>query len=167
MQVPSCRSHQGGLTFYREDAGAGCRASAVHRLAHVLALVLGKGLWQVEAVCLASLDVLIVLAVLQHLALKPPGHLRLGLPCDLDGEAHGFRVHHRLVLKRLFEPRGPRPGVVVLVVIGRRAVDDAALLVDLVLLLLQERRAHPPQNQNHTSRGRDNLERHSYVAIVH
>lgn len=130
------QSHQGGLTFYCEDAGAGCRASAVHRLAHVLSLVLWEGLWQVEAVCLSSLYVLIVLTVLQHLPFEPPGHLRLGLPCDLHGEAHRLRVHHRLVFKGLFKPGSPRPGVLFFIVVGRRTVDDATLFICVVVLLL-------------------------------
>lgn len=131
------RSHQGGLTFYCEDAGTRCRASAVYSFAHVLSLVFWEGLWQVEAVCLSSLYILIVLTVLEHLPLKPPGHLRLGLPGDLHGEAHRLWVHHRLVFQGLFKPRGPRPGVVFLIFVGCRAVDDAALVVHVVVFLLE------------------------------
>lgn len=131
------QSHQGDLTFYCEDAGTCCCASAVHCLAHVLSLVLREGLWQVEAGRLPSLDVLIVLTVLEHLPLKPPGHLWLGLPCDLNGEPNWLRVHHRLIFKGLFKPRSPRSGMVLLIFIGCRAVDDAPLVLQIIVLLLQ------------------------------
>lgn len=131
------QSHQRGLTFYREDAGAGCSASAVHGLTHVLALVLREGFRQVQTVRLAPFDVLIVLTVLEHLALKPPGHLRLRLAGDLHAEPDRLGVHHRQVLQGLFEPRRPRPGGIFFIFEGRGAVDDARLVVDIVLFLLQ------------------------------
>ena len=131
------QSHQGGLTFYCEDAGARRGASAVHGLAHVLSLVLWEGLWQVEAVRLSPLYILIVLTVLEHLPLKPPGHLRLGLPGDLNGEPHRLRVHHWLIFEGLLEPWSPRPGVILLIFVGCRAVNDATLVLHIVLLLLQ------------------------------
>ena len=138
------QSHQGGLTFYCEDAGARCCASAVHGLAHVLALVLREGLGQVEAVRLSSLYILIVLTVLERLSLEPPGDLRLWLPSDLNSEPHRLLVHHRLILEGLFEPRRPRPGVILLIFIGCRAVDDAALILPIILLFLQ---THVNKNQ--------------------
>lgn len=88
------QSHQGGLTFYCEDAGACCCASAVHSLAHVLSLVLWEGLRQVEAERLPPLYILIVLTVLEHLSLKPPGDLWLWLPSDLNCEPNWLLVHH-------------------------------------------------------------------------
>ncbi len=131
------QSHQGGLTFYCEDAGTCCCASTVHSLAHVLSFVLWEGLWQVEAVRLSSLYILIVLTVLEHLSLKPPGHLWFGLPSDLDGEPHRLRVHHRLIFKGLLKPRSPRPGMFFLIFISCRAVDDAPLVLHVILPLLQ------------------------------
>lgn len=131
------QSHQSGLTFYCEDAGARRGASAVHGLAHIFSLILWEGFWQVEAVRLSSLYILIVLTVLEHLSLKPPGHLRLGLPGDLNGEPHRLRVHHRLIFEGLLKPWSPRPGVILLIFVGCRAINDATLVLHIVLLLLQ------------------------------